>query len=410
MLASSFVALAAFLGSVAAHGHINSINVDGKPYQGYNPQQGTTEPSISRPVKNKDNGFVSLPWGADLVCGVANNGETAPLTAAVAAGGTIDITWDTWPESHVGPVTDYLADCGGDCSTFETTTSTKWFPIQKYAMADGKWLVNGPTGINAGTKFTHHLVVPAGVPNGNYVLRHEIVGLHGAPSEVQAYPQCFQIEVTGGAASAPAGLETCTFPACYDGAEGFANNIYNPAPTTFPIPGPEVAFGSSGGSAPAPAAPKPSSSSVQAPTPSASSTPATPAEPIEEEPVEESPATPETPVEDADPVEEEPVEEETPVEEPVEQEPVEEPATTAAPAPAQSSAPAPSKPETPSAPSTPGSFADYNTCMKAMNECKNKINSKQGGGERDFSTCETIGAQCTSLRKRHMKKAFRNVH
>ena len=41
------------------------------------------------------------------------------------------------------------------------------FPIQKYAMADGKWLVNGPTGINAGTKFTHHLVVPAGVPNGN---------------------------------------------------------------------------------------------------------------------------------------------------------------------------------------------------------------------------------------------------
>lgn len=154
----------------------------------------------------------------------------------------------------------------------------------------------------------------------------------------------------------------------------------NPKPTSFPIPGPEVAFDSSGGSAPAApkpsakpsssvAAPKPSSSSVVAPAPSTSSVPEYPAE---------EPTTPEVPIEDA------PIEEEEPIEEaPVEVtssaaayvihqtvssltncacSPAPSSSKPATPAPSQPVAPAPSKPETPS---TPGSFADYNSCMKA---------------------------------------------
>jgi hypothetical protein len=29
------------------------------------------------------------------------------------AGDEISVSWDTWPESHKGPVTEYMAYCGG---------------------------------------------------------------------------------------------------------------------------------------------------------------------------------------------------------------------------------------------------------------------------------------------------------
>lgn len=76
---TSFVALAAFLGSVAAHGHIVSIKAGGAEYQGYNPQQGSTEDSISRPVRNMDNGFVQ---GFTAVCLLARRSRTLLIALA----------------------------------------------------------------------------------------------------------------------------------------------------------------------------------------------------------------------------------------------------------------------------------------------------------------------------------------
>jgi len=45
------------------------------------------------------------------------------------------LTWDTWPESHHGPVLDYLAKCDGDCSAAKKE-SLKFFKLDAAGVLD----------------------------------------------------------------------------------------------------------------------------------------------------------------------------------------------------------------------------------------------------------------------------------
>ena len=57
--------------------------------------------------------------------------------AKVAAGGTIDIQWNTWPDSHVGPVIDYMAKV--DDATTAKSADLNFFKIDEAGYDGGSW-------------------------------------------------------------------------------------------------------------------------------------------------------------------------------------------------------------------------------------------------------------------------------
>jgi hypothetical protein len=149
-----------------------------------------------------DLGFV-LPdqyGGPDIIC--HRNASPASLSAKVEAGGTVELQWTGWPESHHGPVIDYLANCHGSCAVVDKT-SLKFNKIDQaglYSNSTTPWTVGRYASdklIADGNKWT--VTIPSYVAPGNYVLRHEIIALHSAydPNGAQNYPQCINLEITG---------------------------------------------------------------------------------------------------------------------------------------------------------------------------------------------------------------------
>ncbi|PKS12555.1 hypothetical protein jhhlp_000763 [Lomentospora prolificans] len=232
--AATILSLAAI---VSAHGHVQTIIADGVEYPGAVPGNVPAD-SPGWTAQNLDNGFVEPNSfsNPDIIC---HKSATAPSASAkVAAGGTVTLVWNTWPESHHGPVIDYLASCGGDCASADKTSLS-------FAKIAESGLISGS---NPGTWASDELMangnswtvtIPSSVAPGNYVLRHEIIALHsaGQPNGAQAYPQCINLEVTSGGSSTPSGEAATSFYTAED--PGILFNLYQ-AFDSYPIPGPSV--------------------------------------------------------------------------------------------------------------------------------------------------------------------------
>ncbi|KAK4232939.1 glycoside hydrolase [Achaetomium macrosporum] len=233
--------------SVAAHGHVRNIVINGVSYQGYDP---TSMPYMQNPPKvvgwtasNTDNGFVAPDafGSGDIIC--HKSATNAGGHAVVAAGDKVFIQWDTWPESHHGPVIDYLANCGdAGCESVDKTT-LEFFKIDEVGLVDGTSApgVWGSDQLIANNN-SWLVEIPSNIKPGFYVLRHEIIALHsaGQANGAQNYPQCFNLQVTGSGTATPAGvlgtkLYTATDP-------GILANIYT-SPVTYKIPGPALIEG-----------------------------------------------------------------------------------------------------------------------------------------------------------------------
>ncbi|KAH7399771.1 putative endoglucanase-4 [Cadophora sp. MPI-SDFR-AT-0126] len=243
MLSNSLLALASAT-SVAAHGFVKGVSIDGVYQTGwlvdyaYNP---TPPESFGWSETALDLGFVSPAALADpdIICHLgAKNGA---LSATVAAGTTMEVFWSGWPDSHKGPVIDYLASCKGDCATVDKTT-LEFFKIDEKGLEAGSWASDELMNNNASWAVT----IPSTIAPGNYVLRHEIIALHGAGSVngAQLYPFCLNLEVTGGGSDVPAGtLGTALYK---EDDPGILVNIYVNG-LDYVIPGPAL-YGSGSGS------------------------------------------------------------------------------------------------------------------------------------------------------------------
>lgn len=230
--------------TVAAHGHVKTISVNGQTYPGGDPVWFYS-PANNLPAQagwyalNQDNGFVepSKFGTSDIACHKsAKPGSTA---VPVKAGDTLKLQWDTWPESHHGPVIDYLAKVNSHSSA--TPGSLNFFKIQEAGLVDGT-VVPGKyasdTLIANGNSW--NVKIPSSLPAGNYVLRHEIIALHGAGSNngAQNYPSCINIQVTsGGSGSVPAGVPATSLYKATD--PGILINIYTTL-SSYKIPGPAL--------------------------------------------------------------------------------------------------------------------------------------------------------------------------
>ncbi|KAK1454359.1 glycosyl hydrolase family 61 [Colletotrichum cuscutae] len=178
---------------------------------------------------------------------IACNGDPNPTKSTdkvitVTAGSTVTAVWrhtltsgpeDVMDASHKGPTLAYMKKVT-DAKT-DPGTGAGWFKIQEDGLSSGVWGTERVIG-NAGKQA---ITIPKCIANGQYLLRAEMIALHGASSYpgAQLYMECAQINVVGGtAAKSP---PTVSFPGAYKGSDpGITINIYYPVVTNYTIPGP----------------------------------------------------------------------------------------------------------------------------------------------------------------------------
>ncbi|MCJ1442550.1 MAG: hypothetical protein MMC23_003046 [Stictis urceolatum] len=248
---SSITILAiAFAARAAAHGFVQGITIDGVYHDGYNPsfQYQNPQPVVAgwADPQNLVNGFIAPDAYTtdDIICHLA--ATPGQISLEVAAGGEVELHWNTWPDSHHGPVIDYLANCNGDCADVNKT-ALKFAKINEAGLIDGssapgKWATDDLIANNNSWTAT----IPSSIAPGNYVLRHEIIALHSASQAngAQNYPQCINLKITGsGSDNLFSSTEAATkFYTPTD--PGIEISIYSPL-TSYDIPGPALMAGAS---------------------------------------------------------------------------------------------------------------------------------------------------------------------
>ncbi|KEZ42747.1 hypothetical protein SAPIO_CDS6033 [Scedosporium apiospermum] len=231
---------------VDAHGIADGLAVypggaaGGTYYRGYNPsfQYEKPPPEVAEwsTPQNLQNGFVAPAAynTPDIICHL---GATPGAVAIpVNAGDELGIHWDTWPDSHKGPIVDSLANCEGACQNVDKT-KLKFFDISREAVinaASDLWAPN----VLIKNDLTWFVKIPESIAPGNYVLRHEIVALHaaGQPNGAQSYPFCFNLAISSKGTDHPEGR---TFEGYYSQNEvGIVWDLFGKSAADYKIPGP----------------------------------------------------------------------------------------------------------------------------------------------------------------------------
>ena len=178
-------------GAASAHTIFSSLEVGGVN-QGLG--QGVRVPSYNGPIEDVTSN--------SMAC----NGNPNPTTATskvitVQAGQSVTAVWrymlsttgsapnDVMDSTHKGPTMAYLKKVGD--ATSDSGIGGGWFKIQQDGLTDGVWgterVING--------QGRHSIKIPECIAPGQYLLRAEMVALHGAGNYpgAQFYMECAQI-------------------------------------------------------------------------------------------------------------------------------------------------------------------------------------------------------------------------
>lgn len=239
IIASSLIA------AVSAHQNFHQLWINNET-PGY--QVGIRMPPSNSPVTDVKS--------EDIACNV--NGQTGVAdTVAASEGDTIKVQWDQ--SGHPGPITHMLF--GPVDSAKAATGVGSWFKIDELDNVDGKW-ANEIMGAN---NMTHEFKLPTGLPSGEYLLRSEMLALHGAQTVggAQFYIGCAQLKITGTGSDGACG-PTIELPGAYNAEDAniYIPNVYNGFDATnYTAPGGPI--GSCGGSgSTTPVSSKPASNST----------------------------------------------------------------------------------------------------------------------------------------------------
>jgi len=170
-------------------------------------------------------------------CNVDGATTGANSTLSVAAGDSIGFTAN--PDIyHPGPLQAYMAKVpSGETASSWDGSGNVWFKIY----GEGPTFTSSALVWATDNAKTVSFKLPAALPNGDYLLRVEHIGLHVAQSSgaAQFYLSCAQVTVTGGGSGTPSPL--VAFPGAYKASDpGILIDIYYPVPTTYTLPGPAV--------------------------------------------------------------------------------------------------------------------------------------------------------------------------
>ncbi|KAH6648615.1 family 61 endoglucanase [Truncatella angustata] len=211
----SIQTVALFVASVSAHGYVTQILFGDKLVDTWNPYKDPQKNVLKITRKFLDNGPVTdnafLTDAITCNYGAKDTANNVPvnITAQVASGSKLTFYWTDWTSDHPGPIMTYLASCGGSCETFSGSTGNVWVKIHQAgydATLDPPWASKRLPTQNS----TWSVTLPSKLTPGEYLLRHEILGLQRTNTNgslAQFYPSCNQITVTGsGTTSLPTGI------------------------------------------------------------------------------------------------------------------------------------------------------------------------------------------------------------
>ncbi|KAF2000286.1 lytic polysaccharide monooxygenase [Amniculicola lignicola CBS 123094] len=229
MKISTSLAFAAAASSVSAHTIFVSLNNGAVG-------DGVRVPSYDGPIVDVSTN--------DIVCnGGPNPTKATSKVIDVQAGSTAKLTWrhtltsganDIIDASHKGPVMAYMKKVSD--ATKDSGVGGGWFKIQEDGLSGTTWGVDRLISAQG----VQTITIPSCIAPGQYLLRGELIALHGASSSkgAQFYMECAQINVVGGTGSkTPA---TVSFPGAYKQNDpGVLFNLYSGA-KTYTIPGPAV--------------------------------------------------------------------------------------------------------------------------------------------------------------------------
>ncbi|KAJ8508421.1 hypothetical protein ONZ45_g9306 [Pleurotus djamor] len=224
-----------------AHGGVLAYSNAGKWYDGWHPYNSPVgQTSIQRPWATYDP--IQDAGASTIACNNDGASSSAQLTATVAAGSAITAYWNEWPHPY-GPMLTYLAQCPGSTCTGVNANSLKWFKIDQSGLISGtvgKGYWGSGKMIDQNNSWT--TTIPSSVPSGSYLIRFETIALHSLPA--QFYPECAQIQITGGGSKAPSASELVSFPGGYKNTDpGINLNLYSneaQTSTSYIIPGPPL--------------------------------------------------------------------------------------------------------------------------------------------------------------------------
>jgi hypothetical protein len=233
-IVTKFAAALALVSLALAHGIVTDIEIDAEWYTSSlvfeDPYKTPIPERITWSFFGSGNGPVADFTTKDIVCN--GNASPAALVAEVQAGAEITFYWDTWPESHKGPVMTYLANCGNDCRIVDPA-ALFYFKIDHAGFEDGEWISDKIIANN----LSYTITIPEDIARGNYLIRHELLALHLATDDLgaQFYPMCANLKISGSGTINPPGVR---FPGAYKKDDpGILVNIYNDI-ETYTIPGP----------------------------------------------------------------------------------------------------------------------------------------------------------------------------
>ncbi|POS75651.1 glycosyl hydrolase family 61 [Diaporthe helianthi] len=220
----SLLAIAALAASASGHTIMQKLSVNG---QDQGQLKGVRAPTNDYPLYSpndanfacntgivyKDSNVISIPAGAKVgawwghVIGGAQSANDPDHPIA---------------KSHKGPISYYLAKVDNAATT--GTSGLKWFKVAHEGLSGGKWAVDN---MIAGGGW-HYFTMPSCIAPGDYLLRVELIALHGAGSQggAQFYMECAQIRVTGSGTNT--GANFVSMPGPYPPNDpGVLVNIYD---------------------------------------------------------------------------------------------------------------------------------------------------------------------------------------
>lgn len=201
---AALLGLAASATMVLAHGHVREVVVGEKTYPGYERWAENQDMSqiVTWSFSTEDEGPVPVGKLAhpDIIC--HQDAQNAQAHVPIAAGGEMKVRrFNTIGGfEHPGPELHYLASCGGstcDQVDKESLQFVKFY--EKGLVTPGLpesqvWATSevhkNVVKVEDGWIDEFTVKIPSDTPSGNYVLRHELFGLHRAHlQDAEFYPQ-----------------------------------------------------------------------------------------------------------------------------------------------------------------------------------------------------------------------------
>ncbi len=195
----------------SAHTIFTSLEVDGV---NHGTGGGVRIPSYNGPIEDVTSSSIACN-------GNPNPTQSTSKVITVQAGSTVTAVWrymlsttgtapnDVMDSSHKGPTLAYLKKVGS--ATSDSGVGGGWFKIQEDGYNNGVWgtekVING--------QGRHQIKIPSCIAPGQYLLRAEMIALHGAGNYpgAQFYMECAQLNIVGGGNTTPA--NTVSFPGAY---------------------------------------------------------------------------------------------------------------------------------------------------------------------------------------------------